>query len=317
MGPLGGDVGTSQPVEDDPGRDYPLFLGALRNANGGCLMDGLAIPCTVAGEIEDYNRRAGSRGVRMATDNSATLADRLRGRVGPRLRVESDHVGRQLSLDLSDGWMGGWFGGVGGAPYWGFGGGEPASYTALYSRDFGAPPQGGARTPQRVCPAGVRDNEGERPEETVNRGVPAVPTEARHQPGQGVGCRQQAAALLRRGLDHKRARAASIIPQRAVPGIRPASRRVRSSPRRLPPARAHKAGQYLVAAPRKALYFPAITALRCSPFFQAWAGGLRQRGKSKMAVIGAAMRKLVRLAYGVLKTGRPFDPEWTQKQKTA
>jgi transposase len=68
---------------------------------------------------------------------------------------------------------------------------------------------------------------------------------------------------------------------------------------------------------RKALYFPAVTALRCSPFFQAWAEGLRQRGKSKMAVIGAAMRKLVHLAYGVLKTGRPFDPEWCQKQKIA
>ena len=63
---------------------------------------------------------------------------------------------------------------------------------------------------------------------------------------------------------------------------------------------------------RKALYFPAVTAIRCSPFFQRWAEGLRQRGKSKMAVIGAAMRKLLHLAYGVLKTGRPFDPEWTQ-----
>jgi transposase len=68
---------------------------------------------------------------------------------------------------------------------------------------------------------------------------------------------------------------------------------------------------------RKALYFPAITALRCSLFFQSWAEGLRHRGKSKMAVIGAAMRKLVHLAYGVLKTGRPFDPEWAQKVKTA
>jgi hypothetical protein len=29
-----------------------------------------------------------------------------------------------------------------------------------------------------------------------------------------------------------------------------------------------------------------------------------------MAVIGAAVRKLVHLACGVLKTGRPFDPEW-------
>ncbi len=68
---------------------------------------------------------------------------------------------------------------------------------------------------------------------------------------------------------------------------------------------------------RRALYFPAITALRCSPFFQAWAEGLRQRGKCKMSVIGAAMRKLVHLAYGVLKTGKPFDPEWAQKEKLA
>lgn len=68
---------------------------------------------------------------------------------------------------------------------------------------------------------------------------------------------------------------------------------------------------------RKALYFPAITALRCSPFFTAWAEGLRQRGKCKMSVIGAAMRKLVHLAYGVLKTGKPFDPEWARKAKSA
>ena len=63
---------------------------------------------------------------------------------------------------------------------------------------------------------------------------------------------------------------------------------------------------------RKALYFRAVTALRCSPFFQAWAEGLRRRGKSKMAVIGAVMRKLVHLAYGVLKTGKLFDPEWAK-----
>lgn len=61
---------------------------------------------------------------------------------------------------------------------------------------------------------------------------------------------------------------------------------------------------------RRALYFPAITALRCSPFFQSWAKGLQERGKCKMSVICAVMRKLVHVAYGVLKTGKPFDPEW-------
>ncbi len=68
---------------------------------------------------------------------------------------------------------------------------------------------------------------------------------------------------------------------------------------------------------RKALSFPAITARRCSPFFQAWAKGLRERGKCQMSVIGAARRKLIHLAYGVLKTGQPFDPEWTRKENTA
>jgi len=63
---------------------------------------------------------------------------------------------------------------------------------------------------------------------------------------------------------------------------------------------------------RKALYFPAITALRCSNFFKAWASGLRERGKCKMSVIGAAMRKLIHLSYGVLKTGKPFDPNWAK-----
>ena len=63
---------------------------------------------------------------------------------------------------------------------------------------------------------------------------------------------------------------------------------------------------------RRALYFPAVTALRCSPFFQQWADGLLKRGKSKMSVICAVMRKLVPLAYGVLKTGKPFDPEWAK-----
>ena len=63
---------------------------------------------------------------------------------------------------------------------------------------------------------------------------------------------------------------------------------------------------------RKALSFPAVTALRCSPFFQRWADGLLKRGKSKMSVICAVMRKLIHLAYGVLKNGQPFDPEWAK-----
>jgi hypothetical protein len=32
-----------------------------------------------------------------------------------------------------------------------------------------------------------------------------------------------------------------------------------------------------------------------------------------MVIVGAAMRKLVHLAYGVLKTGKPFDPLHAQQ----
>ena len=33
-----------------------------------------------------------------------------------------------------------------------------------------------------------------------------------------------------------------------------------------------------------------------------------------MAVVGAAMRKLIHSVYGVLKTGRPFDPNYQPLQ---
>lgn len=59
---------------------------------------------------------------------------------------------------------------------------------------------------------------------------------------------------------------------------------------------------------RRALYLPAVVATRWNPVIKAWYDGLRARGKSKMAVIGAVMRKLAHIAYGVLKSGRPFDP---------
>ena len=36
--------------------------------------------------------------------------------------------------------------------------------------------------------------------------------------------------------------------------------------------------------------------------------GLKERGKSKMSIICAVMRKLLHLAYGVLKSGKDFDP---------
>ena len=60
---------------------------------------------------------------------------------------------------------------------------------------------------------------------------------------------------------------------------------------------------------RKALYFPALTALRCNPAIRALAARLRAAGKPKMVIVGAAMRKLIHVAYGVLKSGHGFSPK--------
>lgn len=61
---------------------------------------------------------------------------------------------------------------------------------------------------------------------------------------------------------------------------------------------------------RRALYFPAITAARFNPIICRFCGRLKERGKHNMVVIGAAMRKLLCLAFGVLKSGVPFDPDY-------
>jgi transposase len=59
---------------------------------------------------------------------------------------------------------------------------------------------------------------------------------------------------------------------------------------------------------RKALYFPALAALRCNPTLQSLRLRLRAKGKVPMVIIGAAMRKLIHIAYGVLKSQRTYDP---------
>lgn len=61
---------------------------------------------------------------------------------------------------------------------------------------------------------------------------------------------------------------------------------------------------------RKSLYFPAITALRFNPLIKAFGLRLSAQGKSKMLIVGAAMRKLLHLAYGVLKSRQPFNPDF-------
>jgi transposase len=58
---------------------------------------------------------------------------------------------------------------------------------------------------------------------------------------------------------------------------------------------------------RKLLYMPAVVAGRFNPHIKALKERLLAKGKSKMAAIGAAMRKLAHLCFGVVHSGKPYS----------
>ncbi|KGR42989.1 IS110 family transposase [Xanthomonas vasicola] len=59
---------------------------------------------------------------------------------------------------------------------------------------------------------------------------------------------------------------------------------------------------------RAGLYMPALVAMRHNPVVTALKQRLHARGKHGKQIVCAAMRKLLHLAYGVLKSGTAFDP---------
>lgn len=60
---------------------------------------------------------------------------------------------------------------------------------------------------------------------------------------------------------------------------------------------------------RAALYMPAVSALTWNPHVRALKERLTAKGKTPMAIVGAAMRKLVHLCFGVLKTRTRYSPD--------
>lgn len=64
---------------------------------------------------------------------------------------------------------------------------------------------------------------------------------------------------------------------------------------------------------RRSLYMPGIVAVRHNPVISALAERLRQRGLAPKAIVGASMRKLVHLIYGVVCSGTPFNAEVPMK----
>jgi len=70
-------------------------------------------------------------------------------------------------------------------------------------------------------------------------------------------------------------------------------------------SRLSKAGHSSI---RHALYMPAVVAMTRTPWGRQFAQRLLAAGKPKKLILGALMRKLLAIAYGVLKSGKPFNP---------
>ncbi|MES1942049.1 transposase IS116/IS110/IS902 family protein, partial [Salinisphaera sp. T5B8] len=59
---------------------------------------------------------------------------------------------------------------------------------------------------------------------------------------------------------------------------------------------------------RAVLYMAAVAALRHNRALKMFYDRLRQRGKPALSALGAVMRKLVHIAFGVFKHKTPYDP---------
>lgn len=63
---------------------------------------------------------------------------------------------------------------------------------------------------------------------------------------------------------------------------------------------------------RHALYMPALSAMQHNPGLREFAHRLRAAGKNPRAIVGAVMRKLLRLIFAVVKAGKLYDLEFHQ-----
>ena len=64
---------------------------------------------------------------------------------------------------------------------------------------------------------------------------------------------------------------------------------------------------------RACLYMPAIVAMTHNPVVRALKERLQKRQLPTMAIVVACMRKLLHIVYGVLKSQRPFDPDYDRQ----
>lgn len=115
----------------------------------------------------------------------------------------------------------------------------------------------------------------------------------------GIGRRTVACVLAFMG-DVRRFKSAKALA--AYVGVTPCQRESGSSVRGR--TRLSRTGH---AAARKSLYMPGLVAIRHNPVIAAMAQRLRDRGLAPKAIVGASMRRLAHLIYGVINSGLPFD----------
>lgn len=61
---------------------------------------------------------------------------------------------------------------------------------------------------------------------------------------------------------------------------------------------------------RKALYMPALVSIQCNPVMIAFYNRLKEKGKNGKVIVCAIMRKLVHVIFGVMKSGKMYDPNY-------
>lgn len=61
---------------------------------------------------------------------------------------------------------------------------------------------------------------------------------------------------------------------------------------------------------RKALYMPALVSIRYNPVMISFYNRLKNKGKNGKVIVCAIMRKLVHVIFGVLKSGKMYDPNY-------
>ena len=64
---------------------------------------------------------------------------------------------------------------------------------------------------------------------------------------------------------------------------------------------------------KRALYFPAMVAARYNPLVTVFWNRQKAQNKPGKVIVVACMHKLLAIAFGVLRSGKPFDPNYLKR----